>query len=180
MNTQHRTIEECLLAGGVAVLRTDTLYGLVACAANKEAVERVYALKGRTNTKPCIILVAEKKDIPFDQEVLAQVYTETQDRATSVVVPINTQPPWLTRGGETLAYRVPHDEALLAILRTTGPLIAPSANPEGQPPAQNIEEAQEYFGSRVDWYLDGGVVSSDVQASRIISLQEDGKQERLR
>ena len=45
-------------------------------------------------------------------------------------------------------------------LEQTGPLIAPSANLQGQPPAKNIQEAYEYFGDAVDLYVDGGTVES--------------------
>ncbi len=174
MNTVYLTIEECLLDGGVAILRTDTVYGLVACANNQVAVEYVYALKDRAEDKPCIILVSSQEEIPFDQEVLTKVYTEANGVATSVVVPVHDQPLWLTRGGVTLAYRVPQDEALQKLLRVTGPLIAPSANPEGQPPARSIEEARAYFGDRVRCYLDRGMVPENIKASQIIQLHVGG------
>jgi Putative translation factor (SUA5) len=36
-----------------------------------------------------------------------------------------------------------------------GPLVAPSANPEGLPPARDVKEAMEYFGDKVDLYVRG-------------------------
>ncbi len=42
-----------------AVIPTDTIYGVVACASNQKAVEKVYSLKKRTPSKPCIILISD-------------------------------------------------------------------------------------------------------------------------
>jgi len=36
------------------------------------------------------------------------------------------------------------------------PIVAPSANPEGQKPAAKIQEAKNYFGDKVDFYVDSG------------------------
>ncbi|MBW6431834.1 Sua5/YciO/YrdC/YwlC family protein, partial [Patescibacteria group bacterium] len=52
-----------------------------------------------------------------------------------------------------------------------GPLIAPSANPEGMPPALNITIAKEYFGSKVDYYRDSGNLEGE--ASTIIDLSSN-------
>ncbi len=52
-----------LKKGGVGVIPTDTLYGLVASAGNPAAVERVYRLKGRAPDKPCIILISSLADL---------------------------------------------------------------------------------------------------------------------
>ncbi len=52
-----------LIKGGVAVLPTDTIYGLHCLASEEDAVERIYRLKGRNFSKPFIILVSDKKDV---------------------------------------------------------------------------------------------------------------------
>jgi L-threonylcarbamoyladenylate synthase len=46
------------------------------------------------------------------------------------------------------------------LLKKAGPLVAPSANPEGMEPAKTIKEAKEYFGERVDFYINGGKLLS--------------------
>ena len=178
MSQTIKDIQKGLLAGEVAIIKTDTLYGIVACADNREAVKRVYALKKRNQTKPCIILVASIADIPFDQDILADIYSHTET-PVSVVVPVKDQLEWLTRGGDTLAYRVPSSEHLRVLLAVTGPLIAPSANPEGLTPARSVAEAKAYFGDTV-MYLDGGAVVESVQASRIVRVSRDGQREWLR
>ncbi|RYF29297.1 MAG: hypothetical protein EOO17_02065 [Chloroflexi bacterium] len=74
---------------------------------------------------------------------------------------------------------LPDDAGLRKLLQQTGPLIAPSANPEGDPPAMTIAKAREYFGDTVDFYVDGGIVADD-QPSRLYRYIDDTHYERLR
>lgn len=173
------TLIALLLAGGVAVIRTDTLYGIVARADSKAAVERVYTIKGRTPTKSPIVLIAGPESL-FDE------YSQVQRSKTdglwpgknSIILPSTKAPEWIMRGNASVAYRVPADAALRELLAKTGPLIAPSANPEGLPPAMNRAEAEGYFGDAIDLYVDGGQVTDDTP-SRLFRLTDAGL-ERLR
>ena len=164
-----------LKAGGVGVLATDTVYGLVARAFDRIAVERVYALKGRASTKPCIILISDISDLKQFGVVVGdereRILARFWPGPVSMVLPVSDAPEYLHRGTQTLAFRLPNDERLLALLKETGPLIAPSANPEGAPPATTIIEAKNYFGDAVDFYDDAGERAG--APSTLISLDED-------
>lgn len=63
---------------------------------------------------------------------------------------------YLHRGTKTLAFRFPKKKSLVNLLEKTGPLVAPSANPQGLPPASTAKEAKAYFGETVDFYISGG------------------------
>lgn len=166
--------------GGIGILRTDTLYGIVARADNEAAVERMYAVKGRTPTKPPIVLIASTDQLldTYDESTLKQLH-ELWPAKTSIILPAILAPAWLTRGSGSLAYRIPDDVVLRQLLSKTGPLIAPSANPEGEHPAMTIAEAKQYFGDKIDFYVDGGTVIDDTP-SKLYRLQADGGMERLR
>ena len=69
-----------------------------------------------------------------------------------------------------LSFRLPKNKFLNNLIRKTGPLIAPSANPEGLAPAQNIAEAKNYFSDKMDFYLSAGKKLSG-QASTLIKLK---------
>jgi L-threonylcarbamoyladenylate synthase len=178
MNTEQ--LIECLRKGGVAVIRTDTLYGLVARIDDEQAVEKVYHLKERNDDKPCIVLIPDATYVPAHQDVIKRLTDEYRGVATSIVVPKSTEQASITRGQDSVAYRIPQDESLRALLRHTGPLIAPSANPQGLPPARIVEEARVYFGQSVDCYLDGGEIPQDVAASQVIRVNADGSTAKLR
>jgi L-threonylcarbamoyladenylate synthase len=173
------TIVRLLLEGGVGVLRTDTLYGIVARADNKQAVERVYKVKTRTPTKSPIVLIASIDQL-FDSysEAILKKLEGIWPAKTSIILQSSHAPAWLTRGNESVAYRLPDNEELRRLLRQTGPLIAPSANPEGLPPAMDISEAKDYFGDHVDFYVDHGTVTDDTP-SALYRLKGD-ELERLR
>jgi len=172
-------IVSLLLEGGIGVLRTDTLYGIVARADNEAAVERIYSMKKRTPEKSPILLIASIDQLfdEYDQQVLDRI-DEMWPGKTSIILPSTNGPIWLTRGNESLAYRIPDHEMLREMLEKTGPLIAPSANPEGKRPAMDISEATDYFGDAVDFYVDHGRVIDD-SPSALYRLKNPGW-ERLR
>ncbi len=84
---------------------------------------------------------------------------------------------YLHRGTNSLAFRFPKDEGMIEILGKTGPLVAPSANPEGLEPAKTVYEAKKYFNDGVDFYLDAGRL--EAEPSTLIRIQK-GKVEVLR
>lgn len=171
---------EILLLGGIAVIRTDTLYGLVASANNEQAVEKIYAIKHRQPHKQLITLISSTDQLMDDyaKEVHDDI-NKLWPGKNSIVLPSSLAPAWLLRGGDSLAYRLPNDEILQTLLYKTGPLVAPSANPESLPPAMTINEAINYFGDTIDMYVDGGNVT-EPQPSRLYRLMSSGEFEQLR
>jgi len=162
------TLIDTLTQGGCAVIPTDTIYGIVASALDEQAVEQVYAIKGRSPQKPCIILIdsAERmREFGVSEENIARVLSYPADIPTSFIVPIAREDlAYLDRGTHTLAFRIPQPEGMHELLTQTGPLIAPSANPEGFPPATTIESARAYFHDAVNAYWDGGTVEGTPSA----------------
>ncbi len=158
--TKANSPETILKDGGVGVLATDTLYGLVGKALDEKAVGRIYGLKKRQPSKPFIILIGRIEDldlfgISLDQELKAQLKTYWPG-PVSIVLPCSKKEfRYLHRGTNTLAFRVPAKASLRKVLKSTGPLVAPSANPEQQLPAETIAQAKAYFGDEVDFYKQG-------------------------
>ncbi len=171
---------DCLTGGGVAVIRTDTLYGLVANANNEQAVERLYDIKSRQPDKQLIVLIRTTDDLldTYNDATMAKLHT-VWPGANSVILPSVLSPPWLLRGGNSIAYRLPDNDTLRDLISKTGPLVAPSANPEGLPPATTIDEAMVYFGDTVDVYVDGGEIK-DSRPSNVYRLTNSGSFEQLR
>lgn len=171
---------EMLKDGKIGVLLTDTLYGIVAAADNEQAVERVYQVKGRDATKPPITLIGDISQLydPLPSGV-DQTMNGLWPGKNTVILPQPSAPAWLVRGSQGMSYRLPDNPRLQQFLAQTGPLIAPSANPEGQSPARSIGEAEGYFGESVDFYVDGGVAMNN-QPSNIYILTADGDMEQIR
>ena len=175
MNEQGAIVT--LKKGGVGVLATDTLYGIVGSALQKEVVTRIYALRKRDLNKPMIILISDINDVlKFDVLLSAadkKILNKLWPNKISVILDCaSSKFEYLHRGTKTLAFRLPADKNLRVLLKETGPLVAPSANTQGEPPAKTITEAKDYFGNNVDFYLDSGVVDSE--PSTVVSI-ENGK-----
>lgn len=172
--------------GGIAVMPTDTIYGIVGKAFDRGVVERVYALKKRDFKKPFIILIGSMSELNFfgidisdDQKLVLEKYgsldsvEDYQLRPNSIILDCpHDKFEYLHRGTQSLAFRMPASKELRDLLLKTGPLVAPSANTEKSPASENMQDAKNYFGDKVDLYIDGGEIVG--KASRIIKLQGDG------
>ena len=173
----NQNLIEVLGKNEVAVMPTDTIYGLVGDALNKDTVLRIYNIKKRAPEKPCIILVGSvnelnKFNISLSNEQ-KNILEKGFENPTSIILDcIDEKFEYLHRGTNTLAFRLPVQAGLRDLLLKTGPLIAPSANPEGLPPAQNILQAKKYFSHGVNMYVDGGTLTG--KPSKIIKLHKDG------
>lgn len=169
-----------LKGGSVGIIRTDTLYGFVARADDEVAVNRVYHVKDRNETKSPIVIIGDISqlfDTPTDAQV--ELLKTVWPGKVSVILPSAEAPVWIRRDNASVAYRLPDYPDLQAVLQETGPLIAPSANPEAHVPAMSVDEAIDYFGDQVDFYVDGGVVDDDTP-SKLLRPAADGTIERLR
>lgn len=172
-NTSDPRLIASLVNGGLAVLRTDTIYGIVAKASLQKSVERIFELKRRAADKPLIVLVSSIDDIPhIDSDTKACYEALSKERPTTLIVPDSAAPSWLTRGQGSVAYRIPHVDHLCRLIDQTGPLVAPSANPQSLHPASNIEEAIAYFDDSITIYVDGGTVPADTLPSRIVEVRD--------
>lgn len=171
---------ETLKGNGVAVMPTDTIYGLVGSALDVSVVNRIYNIRKRAPEKPCIMLIGDISELEKfyitlseEQKNKLKEYWSDNSEPTSIVLDSEDESfAYLHRGTKTLAFRLPALKELQELLMKTGPLVAPSANPEGLPPAKDITEAKEYFGDSVDLYVDGGEING--KPSKLIQLHKDG------
>ena len=183
MEWNNNDLIEIIKSGKVAVMPTDTIYGIVGQAQNVATVNRIYNLKKRAPEKPCIVLISKIEEL---EEFSVNLTPEQKNKLSdfwpgpvSVILDCEDENlAYLHRGTKTLAFRLPASQALRDLIAQTGPLIAPSANPEGLEPAKNIIESKNYFGDTVDFYLDGGEISG--KASKLIRLHKDGTVDILR
>jgi len=168
-------VSQALLAGAVAVIPTDTVYGLVACATNETAVKRMYSLKKRERQPGTIIAASTKQleDLGFSRENLL-VGNQYWPNAVSIVLDAKNVPEYLKCNLPDLPVRVPKHAALQQLLAVTGPLMTTSANAPKEPTSTSVDMAMDYFGDSVDFYVDGGDLSHHA-ASTIIGLKPNGE-----
>lgn len=171
MSIFEESISSLIISGKIGVIPTDTLYGVVAAALNKEAVTKLYKLKSREQ-KPGTVIAANIKqlvELGLKKRYLMAV-EQYWPGAVSVVIPTHDL-EYLHQGKFSLAVRVPDDKELTQLLLKTGPLLTSSANMPGKNPAKNIKEAKEIFKGSVDFYVDGGEMSGE--PSTVIRVVDD-------
>lgn len=161
----NNRIIKILRDGGIGVIPTDTIYGLVGSALSEKAVGKVYKARKRDPDKPFIILIPTIEDLnlfgikidSYSKKLLSRVWPGM----VSVILPCPYKNfEYLHRGTNGLAFRLPKNKGLINLLKKTGPLVAPSANPEGLPPVDNVREARKYFGKRIDFYINRGKIKA--------------------
>jgi len=123
--------------GGTVIFPTDTVYGIGCDPMQPQAVDAIFALKGRSRTKPLslhIATVAELLEYTAGN-VLAERACESflPGPLTLVVRRPSFVDARVTAGLETLGLRVPRHDVCRAILERSGPLAATSANISGEP-----------------------------------------------
>jgi tRNA threonylcarbamoyl adenosine modification protein (Sua5/YciO/YrdC/YwlC family) len=163
---------DILQNGGVGVLSTDTVYGVVCRAADEKAVARLYALKNREN-KPGTVIAASIQQL-IDLGIKARYLKAIEQfwiNGLSIEIPHSVL--YLNQDTGRQAFRIVNaPKELFGLLRIVGPLLTSSANCPGEKPAGNIAEAQKYFNDQVDFYVDGGDLS-DRKPSTLIRIVDD-------
>ncbi len=168
--------------GQVVVSPTDTVYGLLADASNKNAVERVFKIKERDKGKPIPIFVKDikmakklalidKKQEHFLKEVWPGKITVVLKRKTN-----NGLPDVLFGRRKTIALRIPDYKLVNDMLKKINkPLTGTSANISGRGSLVKIKEILEEFehkNAKPDLVLDAGNLL-EKHPSSIIDLSKN-------
>ena len=156
--------------GELAVLPTDTVYGLAADAFIPDAVTALLAAKGRGRQMPPPVLVGSRRAAFALVEDVSSSASDLIDEfwpgGLTLVVRSSRSLAWDlgdTKG--TVAIRMPLHPVALDLLKETGPLAVSSANLSGSPPATTAAEAEKQLGDAVSVYLDGGPCPGDVSST---------------
>ncbi|HET8573406.1 MAG TPA: L-threonylcarbamoyladenylate synthase [Edaphocola sp.] len=186
MNTDIKSAAEIILNGGLILYPTDTIWGIGCDALNREAVEKVFRLKQRADSKSLIILLAEAKDIfqyvatppPDILDLLKNL-----ERPTTVIYDQAIGlPDKLIAGDGSIGIRVTKDEFCKRLIKKTGlPLVSTSANISGRSSAKTFPEISEDIKNGVDYIVRYRREDLSIRpASRIIRLLAGGEVEVLR
>jgi len=202
-NDNSDVIESCVSVlhnGGVVALPTDTIYGIACLAQSTEAVDRLYKIKGRSDTKPIAICVGESFDVcqwtrfpqPFVDAISHKtgiIDDKTYYRACSPTVLnemlsdflpgpvtiVTERAPALNSElnpkNSTVGIRVPDCEFIRNLAnRLREPLALTSANTSGSTSSLCVEDFRNLWG-KIDVVVDAGTIEDD---STKMKLARDG------
>ncbi|SMO74357.1 L-threonylcarbamoyladenylate synthase [Solitalea koreensis] len=171
---------EVLNAGGTILYPTDTIWGIGCDATNPEAVEKVFKLKNRSETKSLIILVSNINDIDKyvkEVPVIAYDLIEYSDKPLTIIYDgaKNLAANAINEDG-SIGIRVvkhPFCEHLLRKFRK--PIVSTSANLSGEPSPKSFSDIDEEIITSVDYVVDFEQVKKSGQPSSIIKLGVGGQ-----
>lgn len=167
----------CLLAGGVVLLPTDTVYGLAVHPERDESITRLFAMKGRPRSVNLPVMISGADDIVALGGVVsraARLLLESKYVPGALTLAVGVEPdslvPWL-RGRVEFAVRIPNDERILAIIEKTGPLLVTSANQHQMQVRESVPEIAATLASQPDLIIDDG--NRDVVPSTLVNCRLD-------
>ena len=149
--------------GGVIAFPTETFYGLGVTPWDSAAVQRLFALKGRSSaSSPILVLIRHRKDL---ESLTSEISPSAEllmkacwpGPLTIVFRASSRVPSLLTAGTGTIGIRLSAAGSLQRLLDAVGgPLTGTSANRSGALPAVTAEDVQASLGVDVDLILNGG------------------------
>ncbi len=151
-----------LKAGGVLAFPTETFYGLAADAANEEAVEKIFRIKGRDFGNPIALIAAGDRhlpglvaEIPETARILMRAFwpgpLTLVFKASSNVI------PKLTAGTGRIGIRISSHPIAAGLAEALGgPITATSANRSGAVENVSAQEVLQWLGEDLEAVIDGG------------------------
>jgi L-threonylcarbamoyladenylate synthase len=169
-------IVSLLRNGGIVAFPTDTAYGLGADPFNETAVDRIFRIKGRPETKPILLLVdsvAMAEHVIQPTDIFYRVAEEFWPAPLSIVADAAaTLPMNVTAGTRTVGVRWPVAPfATRLAKRFARPITATSANLSGHPSAVTASEVINQLDFSLDAVVDGGTLPGG--GSTILDLTVD-------
>ena len=175
---------EHLRAGSVVAVATETFFALCADARRGSAVDTVFSLKGREETKACALLIPDCDAwAPLVREVPAlatRLATRFWPGPLTIALTAHESVHPLLKYRGKVAVRVPGPSPALELARAFGgPLTATSANPSGSPSARSAVDVRAYFDGRASVMMLGEEAPGGMP-STVVEVNDDGAWKVLR
>lgn len=179
MNTEIHNCLETLKRGGLILYPTDTVWGIGCDVTHPEAIERIYKLKQRVDSKALICLVSDFKMLNQFVEEIPEVAYDILKYAVQPTTIIYDDPIRVAENliakDNTLAFRVTQDEFCKKLLRKfRRPIVSTSANISGQKTPGSFKEIPKEILEGVDYVVNLHRDKRSEKPSAIIKLGKDG------
>ncbi|HEX2869271.1 MAG TPA: L-threonylcarbamoyladenylate synthase [Ignavibacteriales bacterium] len=167
---------EVLKNGGVIIYPTDTVYGIGCDIFNKEALDRVFAIKQDSGTKLFSFVCSDLKDISKYAKVSDYAYRTMKHLLPgpyTFILPAAKEVPkklWSKR--QTVGIRVPQHNVALTLVKELGhPIVSTSVTNRKNEIIYDPAEIKSIFNTQVDLMLASGNLQGGV--SSIVDLSDD-------
>lgn len=156
---------EILKKGGVIAFPTETVYGFGVVYDDKEAYNKLVAVKRRPPEKPFTLMLADPEDIEkyakLNEVSKALIKAFMPGQFTMITDAQPGLPAWCVSEIGRVGIRIADYDLIRDLIRKTGkPLLVPSANRSGEVPAHNSEQVISIFSEEIDAVIQGESVSN--------------------
>ncbi len=174
---------DILKSGGIGIIPTDTVYGIVALATNPDPLKRVYELKMRSFSKPFPVQVSSVEHASEIAVIEGEICTRLIERfwpgALTIVMFRKAKTKLVFQPEDRIGLRMPDYPLALELIRNSGFLIAPSANFSGEPAPKEPDEIDPRLVRLVDFVIYAGscpvgIESTVVDVTRGIKILREG------
>ena len=175
--TINRAIE-IIKTGGLVAFPTETVYGLGADMFNENAIQKIFIIKNRPLIDPLIVHIGEKSFLDkiaiTENDFLKKLMDEFWPGPLTLILPKKEiVSELITSGLKTVAVRMPKNKIALEIInKSSGGIVAPSANPFGYLSPTKALHVKEQLGDKVDLIIDGGTCDIGIE-STVLDLTKD-------
>ncbi|MFH1150298.1 MAG: L-threonylcarbamoyladenylate synthase [Actinomycetota bacterium] len=162
-------VASLLREGRVGVVPTDTVYGIAACALDREAVGRVMEIKARPADRPLPL------HVPGVEEASRLAITDGPEAsalmeafwpgALTLVLPRRKDIELPFQWKESVGLRVPDNRFMLDVLDLCWPLAVPSANPPGEDAPRSGSEVVPSILEAVEFVVEAGLCDGGVEST---------------
>lgn len=179
-----------LKEGGVILYPTDTIWGIGCDATNPEAVEKVYKIKQRSDSKSLVVLASDMDMVAKYVQAIPNIaidLVEVNDKPMTIVYPDalhSDKPERYTLASNvvsdedgSVAMRIPMMDFCVQLVKRFGcPIVSTSANISGEDSPLKFADISEEIRSAVDFVVEPKLEKGSTgQASQIIKLEMDGR-----
>lgn len=171
---------EILKRGGLLLYPTDTIWGIGCDATNAQAVEKIFSLKQREETKALICLVSDFKMLRNYVESIPEVAYDILKYANKPTTIIYDNPIRVAENvvaeDNTLGIRVVKDKFCKQLIQKfKKPIVSTSANISGEKAPQSFADIVPTISEKVDYIVNLPLTNKKPRPSAIIKLTSDGK-----
>jgi L-threonylcarbamoyladenylate synthase len=177
---------ETLRSGGVILNPTDTIWGLGCDATNSKAVEKVFAIKNRSEAKSLIVLIDNFSKLADYVENVPEITADLLGSISNPVTVIYSKARRLAENviaqDGTIGIRIVRDEFCSELIRRFGkPIVSTSANISGFDPPAVFSQVSDQIKNSVDFIVTfGQEYFNRSRPSMIIRLHDDGSYDVIR
>ncbi|MGI0082757.1 MAG: L-threonylcarbamoyladenylate synthase [Nitrosopumilaceae archaeon] len=173
-----RMAADVIKNGGLAVFPTDTVYGLGCDPHNRTAIQSIFRVKKRKESKPLPVLGYSKEEISkivvFD-DLSSKIADRFWPGQVTLVVKLKDDEIRKAMNlDDKIAVRVPNHRCALSLLKECKLLVGTSANFSGFPAFSDSKRVLESF-SGYDIFLDGGTISNSIESTIVEIIESDLK-----